>query len=126
MVVHKRSSLKDIAEALGLSKTTVSFVLNGKANEYHIGEETAKRVWEMAERLQYNPNFTAISLRDGCSKILGIVVSDISNPFFASLADFTKTKPLKLATPYSLAVPTRMQTRCNKLSETLLPAVWMD
>ena len=122
MAVHKRSSLKDIAEALGLSKTTVSFVLNGKANEYHIGEETAKRVWEMAERLQYNPNFTAISLRDGCSKILGIVVSDISNPFFASLA---KTKPLNLATPYSLAVPMRMQTRCNKLSETLLPAVWM-
>ena len=52
MAVHKRSSLKDIAEALGLSKTTVSFVLNGKANEYHIGEETAKRVWEMAERLK--------------------------------------------------------------------------
>mgnify|MGYP002753007906 FL=1 len=86
MAFFKRTSLKDIADALGLSKTTVSFVLNGKANEYHIGEATAKRVWEMAERMQYNPNFTAISLRDGCSKILGIVVSDISNPFFASLA----------------------------------------
>lgn len=96
MAVHKRSSLKDIAEALGLSKTTVSFVLNGKANEYHIGEETAKRVWEMAERLQYNPNFTAISLRDGCSKILGIVVSDISNPFFASLARLYEDEAAKI------------------------------
>jgi len=96
MAVRKRSSLKDIADALGLSKTTVSFVLNGKANEYHIGEETAKRVWEMAERMQYNPNFTAISLRDGCSKILGIVVSDISNPFFASLARLYEDEAAKI------------------------------
>ena len=96
MEVRKRSSLKDIADALGLSKTTVSFVLNGKANEYHIGEETAKRVWETAERMQYNPNFTAISLRDGCSKILGIVVSDISNPFFASLARLYEDEAAKI------------------------------
>jgi transcriptional regulator, LacI family len=96
MAVRKRSSLKDIADALGLSKTTVSFVLNGKANEYHIGEETAKRVWETAERMQYNPNFTAISLRDGCSKILGIVVSDISNPFFASLARLYEDEAAKI------------------------------
>ncbi|WP_304060372.1 LacI family DNA-binding transcriptional regulator [Hoylesella loescheii] len=96
MALFKRTSLKDIADALGLSKTTVSFVLNGKANEYHIGEATAKRVWEMAERMQYNPNFTAISLRDGCSKILGIVVSDISNPFFASLARLYEDEAAKI------------------------------
>ena len=41
MAFFKRTSLKDIADALGLSKTTVSFVLNGKANEYHISLQLA-------------------------------------------------------------------------------------
>ena len=86
MPYFKRTSIRDIAEAAGVSTTLVSFVLNGKANQYRINEETARRIIEIAKEMNYNPNIAAKSLRNGRSKIIGVVVSDISNPFFASIA----------------------------------------
>ena len=50
MPYFKRTSIRDIAEAAGVSTTLVSFVLNGKANEYRINEETAQRAIENYRR----------------------------------------------------------------------------
>lgn len=86
MSAFKKISLKDIANAAGVSTALVSFVLNGKGKEYRVGEETAERIKKIAKELNYQPNLAAKSLRSGKTGTLGLVVSDISNPFFAQLA----------------------------------------
>lgn len=86
MSSKRKVSLKDIAEAAGVSTALVSFVLNGKKDEYRVGEETAKRILKIAGEMNYQPNIAAQSLRSGKTKTIGLVVSDISNPFFAQVA----------------------------------------
>ncbi|MDV6167407.1 LacI family DNA-binding transcriptional regulator [Flavobacterium sp. DG1-102-2] len=82
----KRVSIKDIADALSISVTSVSFILNGKAEEKHISKELTKKVLDYAAAINYRPNQIAQSLRTGKSKILVFMVEDISNSFFANLA----------------------------------------
>jgi LacI family transcriptional regulator len=82
----KRASLKDIAEALNVSKTLVSLVLNNKAEQWGISAETQKKVFKKAEELNYHPNQMARGLRTGKSNIIGLVVADISNPFYARIS----------------------------------------
>ena len=81
----KRTSLDDIAKAVGVSKATVSFVLNDKGDEFNISKEKQRLIRETAKELAYVPNFFAKSLRQGETRTVGVVVSDISNPFYAEL-----------------------------------------
>lgn len=84
--LRNRISLKDIANRAGVSTSLVSFVLNGKQKQHRIKDEVAERIKEIAKELNYKPNAAAKSLRDGRSRTIGVVVSDIANPFFAHLA----------------------------------------
>ena len=81
----KRTSLEDIARAVGVSKATVSFVLNGKGDDFNISKEKQVLIKDKAKELAYVPNFFAKSLRQGETKTVGVVVSDISNPLYAEL-----------------------------------------
>lgn len=82
----KRVSLKDIAEHLGVSSALVSMVLNHRGDERGISTETQKKVWNLAKKLNYKPNQVARSLRLGNSKIIGLIISDISNVFYSVIA----------------------------------------
>ncbi|HJW18283.1 MAG TPA: LacI family DNA-binding transcriptional regulator, partial [Flavisolibacter sp.] len=82
----KRISIKDIAKQAGVVPSTVSFVLNGKAKQMRISEELTEKIKVLIEAAGYQPHHTAVSLRTGKTKILGLIVEDISNVFFASLA----------------------------------------
>jgi len=82
----KPVSIRNIADELKISVTTVSFVLNGKAKEKHISKELTKKVLDYAKLINYRPNQIAQSLRTGKSKILVFMVEDISNNFFSKLA----------------------------------------
>lgn len=82
----KGISIKDIAKQAGVSPTTVSFVLNGKAKEKRISEQVSKKIQKIASRLKYKPNQLARGLRTGKTKTIGLIVEDIANNFFASLA----------------------------------------
>jgi LacI family transcriptional regulator len=84
----KKSTIKDIAEQLGVSKALVSFVLTGKSKEQRISAKMTKKVLELAERMDYKPNYLAKSLRTGKSLTIALIIADISNPFFAKLARF--------------------------------------
>jgi DNA-binding LacI/PurR family transcriptional regulator len=75
-------TLKDIARELGISAMAVSKALNGKGG---VGAETLQRVKETAERLNYQPNAVAKSLRLSSTKTIGVVVSDSSLSFFAKV-----------------------------------------
>lgn len=82
----KRVSLKDIAQATNLSKTTVSFILNGKGEENNISKDTIAKVLETARRLDYKPNILAKSLLSGRSNMIGLIVPRITDTFFAQIA----------------------------------------
>lgn len=76
------ANIKDVARLAGVSTATVSRVL---ANERYVKEEVRRSVQEAMEQLNYQPSRTARSLRARRSKIIGLIISDIQNPFFISL-----------------------------------------
>jgi len=75
-------TLKDIAKEAGVSVNTVSRALNNKPD---INFETKNKILEIARRLGYTPNMLARSLRLKRTGTIGLVVADISNPFYGSL-----------------------------------------
>lgn len=81
-----QTTLKTIADKLDLSPTTVSRVLNGKAEAYRISNTTADAVLAIAAELDYSPNRLGRGLRIRQTHTLGLVIPDISNPFFAKVA----------------------------------------
>ncbi|MEI6142941.1 MAG: LacI family DNA-binding transcriptional regulator [Mariniphaga sp.] len=81
----KRTSLNDIATKLGVSKTLVSFVLNGKGKEFRINEDICKKVQDTAKEMNYQPNRLAQGLRTGKTNTIGLIIADIANPFFGFL-----------------------------------------
>lgn len=80
------TSLKDIAETLNLSKTTVSWVLSGRADEKGISAATQQRVSRCAQRLNYRPNLLARSLNTGESGMIGLILPSISDSFYSQVA----------------------------------------
>lgn len=75
-------TLFDVAKKAGVSKSTVSLVINGSSR---VNKDTADRVWRAIRELNYVPNRTARALQSGRSFLIGIIVSDITNPYFAEL-----------------------------------------
>ncbi|RXK85916.1 LacI family DNA-binding transcriptional regulator [Filimonas effusa] len=81
----KKVSLKDVAAKAGVSTTLVSYVLNGKQSN-RINSETAEKIKSAAKALHYSPNYLARSLKSNRTFLLGLILADISNPFFSRLA----------------------------------------
>ena len=79
-------SMQSIADAVGVARSTVSFVLNGKEKEGHIKEEIAEKIREKAKEMNYEFNAIARSLRTGRSYTIALVVANISDVFFGTLA----------------------------------------
>lgn len=77
-----RVTLRDVAQEAGVSIKTVSRVVN---REPLVNPTTAARVAEVAERLGYRPNELARSLKGKASRTIGLIIADISNPFFADV-----------------------------------------
>ena len=83
---QKKTSLADIASSLGVSRTLVSMVLNGRGDDNGINAETQKKVLAKAKELNYKPNLLARGLRLGRTNTIGLIVADISNPFYSTIA----------------------------------------
>jgi LacI family transcriptional regulator len=90
--VKKKLSIVDIANQLNISKTTVSFILNGLAKEKRISDEVVEKVLKFVKEVDYKPNSLAKSLRTGKSNTIGLMVEDISNHFFANIARMIEDK----------------------------------
>ena len=91
----KALSIKDIAQKANVSITTVSFIINGKAKEKSISEAVIEKVEKIIEESGYKPNQIARSLRTGNTNIIGLIVEDISNSFFAKIARLIEDKAYK-------------------------------
>ena len=79
-----RTTIKDIANFTGFSVTTVSLVLNNKANR--IPQSTRNAILDAAEELNYHPNQVAVGLVKKRTQTIGLIISDVSNVFFSTLA----------------------------------------
>ncbi|MGI6725414.1 MAG: LacI family DNA-binding transcriptional regulator [Christensenellales bacterium] len=77
------ATIKDVSKASNVSIATVSKVLNGDYSK--VSEETKQRVLNEAKRLQYRPNLLARSLVRRRSSMLGLVIPDIANPYYADM-----------------------------------------
>lgn len=82
----KKLSIRDIANELQISKTTISFILNGKAKEKRISDTLVERVLKYVEERDYKPNQLAKSLSTGKTMIIALMVEKISDYFFAQIA----------------------------------------
>lgn len=80
----RRTSLKEMAEQLGVSIATVSRALR---NSHEVGEEMKTRVQELAKKLNYRPNPFAQSLRQQKPKVIGVVVPNLVTHYYATVLD---------------------------------------
>ncbi len=82
--MFKPTTIKDIAKALNLSTSTVSRALRGG---YEISEETKRIVLEYAEKINFQRNPIALSLRERRSYSIGVIVCEVANQFFSQAID---------------------------------------
>jgi DNA-binding LacI/PurR family transcriptional regulator len=84
-------TMRDVARATNLSQSTVSRVLNRKTTIVPIAEETRERVFSTAIALGYRPNPLARGLRGSKTMLLGVIVREITDPFFGGAIDAVTT-----------------------------------
>ena len=79
MIKKKKTTIEEIADAAGVSKTTVSRYLNGRTDL--MSEATAKKIHNIIELCDYHPSEYARALKNNKTKMIGIIVSDILSPW---------------------------------------------
>ncbi len=103
MVQNKQITLEIIADQIGLSCTTVSRVLTGQSKKYRISEKTTELVQHTARELGYIPDELARGLRTRRTNTMGLVIPDISNPFFSTIARNIEIQARKVGNSIILA-----------------------
>ena len=83
---YTRLTIDDIARLAGVSRTTASMVLNGRAEQYRISAATQQRVLAVARDNDFQPSHSARALRSGSSNTLGLLIPELTNYAHASLA----------------------------------------
>ena len=93
--MKKKVLLKDVAEHVGVSTALVSYVLNNKEKQARVGDEMVRKIRKAAADLNYQPNLIAKSLQSGRTNTIGLIVADISNPFFSSIARIIEDEAMR-------------------------------
>jgi len=116
----KRVSLKDIAERVGVSTALVSYVLNGQEKEKRVGAEVVVKIRKVLKEMNYKPNQIARSLRNGTTQTIGLIVTDIANPFFSSMARHIEDEANKSGYTVIIGSSDENSEKSDILVETLL------
>lgn len=119
LLMVKKTSMKDIAQDVGVSIALVSYVLNNQ-KENRISKEVARKIRESARRLNYQPNQIAKSLKTNKTFTLGLLVADIANPFSSSLARIIEDEADKHNYTVLFGSSDENPQRLQKLIDTLL------
>jgi LacI family transcriptional regulator len=80
---ERRPTLKDLAREAGVSLASASYAVNGNGS---VGEQTRIHILEVAQRIGYRQNVAARAMKTGRTAALALIVPDLTNPFFPSLA----------------------------------------
>lgn len=114
-----RVTMRDVARIVGVSPSTVSRVLNNGTRSELISEKTRQRVLEVAKELGYTPSPIAKALRGGPSGLLGLIVHEIADPFFASLiqelSNCARSRGYQIVLGYAHGDPNQALTVSNIL-----------
>ncbi|WP_325892795.1 catabolite repressor/activator [Grimontia sp. NTOU-MAR1] len=78
--------LDEIARLAGVSRTTASYVINGKSAKYRISERTQQKVMEVVEKHNFRPDHAASALRAGTTRSFGLLIPDLENSSYAKIA----------------------------------------
>ena len=124
----ERITLRKLAEHLGLSRTTISMILNDVPEASRFPEETRQRVVESAKRLGYRPNYFARSLGRKRTYLFGVIAPDFGNGFEAAVLSGFQRRLLN--TGYTSFISTHLwspallqrdvETLCDRGAEGLL------
>ena len=119
MKTEKKITINDIAKEAGVSRSLVSSVLTNMQNGkqiYRVSKETTAKIQEIMVRHNYHPNFSARALRKGDNPLIGVILSDISNRFFAvvsrSIDDYAQKKGF-------MAIFGNTDEKAEKLAESI-------
>ena len=119
VAMEKRVLLKDIAQKVGVSTALVSYVLNNQ-KENRISKEIAQKIRDTATRLNYRPNQIAKSLKTNKTFTIGLIVADIANAFFSTLARIIEDEAEKSNYTVIFGSSDEMAERSQKLIDVLL------
>lgn len=114
----KRLDIRDVAKHARVSIATVSRTINRVST---VDKELARRVWKAIEELNYFPNTQARALVSGRSRLLGLLISEITNPFFPELIQ--GFEEIAVANGYEILIgstnydPARMQVCIRRMLE---------
>lgn len=103
--IKKKTTIKDIANVLGLTPSAVSKALSGHPR---ISDKTKKAVQEVAENLEYQPNHLSSALRKGKSFLVGVIIPRVKSNFFSSVVE--KMEEILNANGYNI-----IMTQSNEL-----------
>jgi len=80
--------LDEIARLAGVSRTTASYVINGKARQYRVSDKTVEKVMAVVREHNYHPNAVAAGLRAGRTRSIGLVIPDLENTSYTRIANY--------------------------------------
>lgn len=80
--------LDEIARLAGVSRTTASYVINGKAKQYRVSDKTVEKVMAVVREHNYHPNAVAAGLRAGRTRSIGLVIPDFENTSYTRIASY--------------------------------------
>ncbi|MCO6552518.1 MAG: catabolite repressor/activator [Gilliamella sp.] len=80
--------LQEIALLAGVSRTTASYVINGKAKKYRVSDKTVEKVMSVVKKHNYQPNAVAAGLRAGKTRTIGIIIPDLENNSYTRIANY--------------------------------------
>lgn len=87
--------LDEIAQLAGVSRTTASYVINGKARQYRVSEQTIEKVLAVVRKYNYQPNAVAAGLRAGKTRSIGLVIPDLENTSYTRIANYLERQARK-------------------------------
>lgn len=79
--------LDEVARLAGVSRTTASYVINGKAKQYRISAKTVEKVMAVVKEYNFQPNVVAAGLRAGKTFSIGLVIPDLENTSYTRIAN---------------------------------------
>ena len=125
---RQRPTRFDMARPAGVSTAVVSYVLNGSPKK--ISPDTAQRVFDAVQWLDYHPNSVARALKTGTTHTLSVIVPDFSNPYFAEFTDQLEAAASKreraLIINLSRGDPQGERRRINELVERNVDAMFVS
>ncbi|WP_085248467.1 catabolite repressor/activator [Gilliamella mensalis] len=80
--------LEQIALLAGVSRTTASYVINGKAKKYRVSDKTVEKVMSVVKAHNYQPNAVAAGLRAGKTRTIGFIIPDLENNSYTRIANY--------------------------------------